>query len=162
LILVIIYASNFSRWRHFGNFNVTSTFFNGMLYFFNLSVIACRRFQRPIINDSYVSYFINGTLNNIKYDNFLRNNLGILLEDIQLNICRVMWYQHDRCSAHYGRRVTATLNEIFLNRWIECDGPISWLARSPSHNIARLLFIFIRGTLKIIYQEVPTTPKNMK
>jgi len=46
----------------------------------------------------------------IKYDNFIYNDLGILLEDVQLNIRRVMWYQYDGCAAHYGHRVTATLN----------------------------------------------------
>jgi len=34
--------------------------------------------------------------------NFIRNDFGILLEDVQLNIHRVMWYQHDGCPAHYG------------------------------------------------------------
>jgi len=44
-----------------------------------------------IIGDKLIEpYFINGTLNNIKYDNFIRNDLEILLEDVQLNICRVM------------------------------------------------------------------------
>jgi len=51
-----------------------------------------------IIGDKLIgSYFINGTLNSIiKYDNFIRNDLEILLEDVQLNIRRVMWYQHAR------------------------------------------------------------------
>jgi len=35
-------------------------------------------------------YFINGTLNSIKYNNFIRNDLGILLEDVQLNVHRIM------------------------------------------------------------------------
>jgi len=44
-----------------------------------------------IIGDKLIGlYFIDGTLNSIKYDNFIYNNLGILLEDVQLNICRVM------------------------------------------------------------------------
>jgi len=30
--------------------------------------------------------------NSIKYDNFMRNDFGILLEDVQSNIRRVMWY----------------------------------------------------------------------
>jgi len=57
-----------------------------------------------IIGDKLIGpYFINGRLNNIKYDNFIRNDLEILLEDVQLNICQVIWYQHDGCPAHYGR-----------------------------------------------------------
>jgi len=74
-------------------------------------------------------YFIK-TFNSIKYDNFIRNDLEILLENVQiLNIRRIMWYQHDGCPAYYGCRVT--LNEIFPNRWIGRGGPISWLAHSP-------------------------------
>jgi len=46
-----------------------------------------------------------------------------------LNIHRIMCYQHNGCSAHYKRRVTATFNEIFPNRWIERGGSISWPAR---------------------------------
>lgn len=44
------------------------------------------------IGDKIIGYFINGTLNSIKYDNFIfiRNDLGILLEDVQLNIHREM------------------------------------------------------------------------
>jgi len=44
-----------------------------------------------IIGDKLIGpYFINGTLNSIKYGDFLHNNLGILLEDVQLHICRVI------------------------------------------------------------------------
>jgi len=58
----------------------------------------------------------------------------------------------------YGRRVTATFNEIFPNRWIEHGGSISW----PSPDITSLDF-FLWGTLKnIVYQEVPTTLENIK
>jgi len=40
-----------------------------------------------IIGDKLIRpYFINGTLNSIKYDNFICNDFGILLEDVQLNI----------------------------------------------------------------------------
>jgi len=41
-----------------------------------------------IISDKLIGpYFINRTLNSIKYNNFIRNDLGILL-DVQLNIRR--------------------------------------------------------------------------
>jgi len=45
-----------------------------------------------------LTYHILSMKHLIKYDNFIRNNLGILLEDIQLNIRRIMWYQHDVCT----------------------------------------------------------------
>jgi len=87
----------------------------------------------------------------IKYDNFIRNNLGILLEDIQLNICRVMWYKHDGCPAHCGRRVTAT--QWNLSKSMDRTRA-DVVARSYTwHNTAQL---FLRETLKnIVYQEVP-------
>jgi len=69
-----------------------------------------------------------------------------------------MWYQHDGCPAHIGRRVTAKLNEIFPNQWIRRGKPISWPARSPDNTI----LLFLWGKLKnIIYQEVPKQ-ENMK
>lgn len=105
-------------------------------------------------------YFINGMLNNIKHDNFICNDFGIWLKDVQLNTCRIMWYQHDGCLVHYGHKVRTTLNEMFPNRWIRRSGPISWPARSPD---ITLLDYFLWGTLKIIvYQDRPTTSKNMK
>jgi len=69
-----------------------------------------------------------------------------------------MWYQQDGCPLHYGRRVTATLNKIFPNRWIGRGGSISWSACSPD-----ITPLDLWRTLKnIVYQEVLTTPKNMK
>jgi len=70
-------------------------------------------------------------------------DLRILLENVQLNIRRVMWYQHG-CSAHYGHKVRATLNETFL-RWTRWT---SFIASSPD---ITLDYFF---TLKnIVYQE---------
>jgi len=89
----------------------------------------------------------------------LYNDLGILLEDVQLNIHRIMWYQYDGCLAHYGHRITSTLNEIFSNRWIGRDRPISWPARSPD---ITPLDLFLWGTLKKHCISGSATPKNMK
>lgn len=59
------------------------------------------------------SYFLPHNLNAEDYENFLRGDLGDLLEDLSLNLLRDMWFQHDGCKS-IGR-----------------GGPLSWPARSP-------------------------------
>lgn len=46
-------------------------------------------------------YFIEGNLNGDKYLNFLRNELPLLLENVDLETRRSMWYQHDGAPAHF-------------------------------------------------------------
>ncbi|KZC05002.1 hypothetical protein WN55_04822 [Dufourea novaeangliae] len=68
-----------------------------------------------------------------------------------------MWLQHDGCPAHYARRVRDAPNP---NKWIGCGGLVSMPPRSL--DLTPLDF-FRWGTLKYaVYQEVPTTPENMK
>ncbi|KZC11339.1 hypothetical protein WN55_02574 [Dufourea novaeangliae] len=56
-----------------------------------------------------------------------------------------MWLQHNGCPAHYTRRVRNALKELYPNKWIGS------------------LDFFLWGALKnASYQEVPTTPENMK
>jgi len=50
----------------------------------------------------------------IKYDNIIRNDLGILLEGVQLNIRRVIWYQHDGCSVYYGVTQSNSYTQILV------------------------------------------------
>ncbi|KZC13902.1 hypothetical protein WN55_06252 [Dufourea novaeangliae] len=71
-----------------------------------------------------------------------------------------MWLQHDGCPAHYARRVRDALNELYPNKWIGRGGLVSWPLRSP--DLTPLVF-FLRGALKnAVYQEVPTTPENVR
>ncbi|KZC14388.1 hypothetical protein WN55_07009 [Dufourea novaeangliae] len=71
-----------------------------------------------------------------------------------------MWLQHDGCPAHYARRVRDALNELYPNQWIGRGALLSWPPRSP--DLTPLDF-FLWGALKnAVYQEVPTTPENMK
>ncbi|KZC15155.1 hypothetical protein WN55_07983 [Dufourea novaeangliae] len=67
-----------------------------------------------------------------------------------------MWLQHDRCPAHYTRKVKDALNELYPNKWIL----VSWLPRPP--DLTPLDF-FLWGALKnAVYKKLPTTPANMK
>ncbi|KZC07946.1 hypothetical protein WN55_09457 [Dufourea novaeangliae] len=71
-----------------------------------------------------------------------------------------MWLQHGGCSAHYARRVRDGLNELYPNKWIGRGGLVSRPPRSP--DLTPLDF-FLWGAMKnAVYQEIPTTPENMK
>ncbi|KZC07313.1 hypothetical protein WN55_07724, partial [Dufourea novaeangliae] len=56
--------------------------------------------------------------------------------------------------------VIDALNELYPNKWIGRGGLVSWPPRSL--DLTPLDF-FLWGALKnAVYQEVPTTPENMK
>jgi len=42
-----------------------------------------------------------------------------------------MYFQHDGAPPHYTIRVRELLNELFPNRWLGRDGPVTWPPRSP-------------------------------
>jgi hypothetical protein len=70
-----------------------------------------------------------------------------------------MWYQHDGCAAHNTTVARNVLNRVYPGRWIGRGGPRTWPASSP--DLTPLDFLW--GTLKgIVYQDVPTTPENMR
>ncbi|EZA48045.1 hypothetical protein X777_14421, partial [Ooceraea biroi] len=76
-------------------------------------------------------YFIEETLNSEVYLHFLRNELPILLENVDLDTRQRLWYQHDGAPPHYAHQVRAYLNHAFSNRWIGRNEPILWPPRSP-------------------------------
>lgn len=85
-------------------------------------------------------------LNSANYLNFLRNELYDLLEDVDLETRRTMWFQHDGCPAHFGLDVRNWLNNEYPNRWIgRGSNVLAWPARSP--DLTPLDF-FLWGTLK--------------
>jgi hypothetical protein len=59
------------------------------------------------------------------YDEFLRNELPGLLEDIPLMVRSEMYYQHDGAPPHFSRHVREYLNESFPNRWLGRGGPVA-------------------------------------
>lgn len=104
-------------------------------------------------------YFIEGTLTGVKYHDFLRDDLPVLLEDLPLEDRQVMWYQHDGCPAHYSRIAREMLDDQFPNRWIGRGSRVNWPARSP--DLTPLDF-FLWGFLKDrVYQQRPTTRQDM-
>lgn len=106
-------------------------------------------------------YFINGTLNGIKYRQFLRCTLPELMEDLPLDLRQIIWFQHDGCPAHNAMVVRNELNQQFPNRWIGRGSPVQrFPARSP--DLTPMDF-FLWGYVKnIVYQQVPTTVDDMK
>lgn len=76
-------------------------------------------------------YILPNNLNGEHYENFLRNDLTDLLDDLPLSLIRDMWYQHDGCPAHYRRSVREWLDIITPINGLEEVGPIPWPARSP-------------------------------
>lgn len=104
-------------------------------------------------------YFIDGTLNGIKYRNFLEHELPPLLEDVALPIRQIMWFQHDGCPAHYSATAREVLNRDFNGRWIGRGGPVNWPARSPDLTSPDF---FLWGYLKDkVFQQAPTTREYM-
>jgi len=59
------------------------------------------------------------------YNDFLQNTLPQFLEDVDLATRQRLWMQQDGASPHYARNVRSTLNQMFPNRWIGRDGPVS-------------------------------------
>ena len=70
-------------------------------------------------------------LNGAMYLNFLQNTLPELLENIPLQLRACMWYQDDGAPAHFDRMARAYLADIFRQRVIGRECPVSWPARSP-------------------------------
>lgn len=114
-----------------------------------------------IINGQIIGpYFFEGTLTAVRYLDFLQNDLPILLENLDLDTRRRMWFQQDGAPAHWARVVRNHLNEAFGRRWIGRDGPTRWPPRSPDLTSSDF---FLWGYLKdVVYRQVPTTRENMK
>lgn len=85
-----------------------------------------------IIDNNLIGpHFLPQNLNGESYENFLRNDLASLLEDVPLETRRLMIYQHDGCPAHFRLTVRQWLDENYPRRWIGRGGPIPWPARCP-------------------------------
>ncbi|CAH0560519.1 unnamed protein product [Brassicogethes aeneus] len=106
-----------------------------------------------------IGYFIDGTLNGIKYRNFLEHELPPLLEDVALPIRQIMWFQHDGCPAHYSAKAREVLNRDFNGRWIGRGGPVNWPARSP--DLTSPDFFLWGYLIDKVFQQAPTTREYM-
>lgn len=97
-------------------------------------------------------------LNSENYLNFLRNDLNLLLEDIDLQTRITMWFQHDGAPPHFGRAVRDWLNRAYPDRWIgRGSDSIAWPARSP--DLTPLDFFFW-GALKDKVYAIPINSRE--
>lgn len=105
-------------------------------------------------------YFFDGPLNGQMYLHFLRYELPLLLEDINLDTRHAMWLQHDGAPPHVYRPVRIFLNMWREESWIGRGAPLGWPARSPDLTPCDF---FLWGYVKQeVYVEAPTTRENMK
>lgn len=76
--------------------------------------------------------FYEGTLNGLRYLNFLQDELPQLMEDVPLDIRRSMIIQQDGAPPHNARIVTQYLEDAYFTRWVgtRSEG-VKWPARSP-------------------------------
>ncbi|CAH2086623.1 unnamed protein product [Euphydryas editha] len=109
-----------------------------------------------IVDDCLIGpHFLPNMLNSENYENFLREELYSLLEDVPLQTRQKMIYQHDGCPAHFRRSVRQWLDESFPNRWIGRGGPIPWPARCP--DITPVDF-YVWGHMKALVYDNLTGP----
>ncbi|XP_066601289.1 uncharacterized protein [Prorops nasuta] len=95
-------------------------------------------------------YFLPPRLNGEVYADFLREQLGVLLEDVPLHVWNNLIFQHDGAPPHYRLNVRSTLNDMFPERWMGRGGPITWPARSPDLNP---LDFFLWGHVKALVED---------
>lgn len=106
-----------------------------------------------ILGDHLIGpYLLPDRLTGQYYYNFLREILPDLLQDVDPNLRRSMWFQHDGAPAHFCREVRELLNDTYPNHWIGRGGPIAWPPRSP--DLTSLDF-FLWGHLKSLVYETP-------
>lgn len=70
-------------------------------------------------------------LNRFNYLDFLQNDFPGLMEDVDLERRRNIYFQQDGAPPHFGRNVRQYLNNNYGNHWIGRAGPIAWPPRSP-------------------------------
>ena len=107
-----------------------------------------------IVSDNLIGpYFIPKPMNCEEFIVFLQEVLPQLLENVPLNIRRLMWYQLDVClpCIRY-REGRQALDETFPNRWIGKGGPVAWPARSSD---LMPLNYFLWGAMKNLVYETP-------
>jgi len=78
-----------------------------------------------VLGNRLIGPFVFGNnLTGYVYEELVRNELKVLLEDIPLMGGRQMYFKHNGAPPHYTRHVRDCLNESFPNRWLGRGGPI--------------------------------------
>lgn len=113
-----------------------------------------------IVNGYLVGpYFFRGNVRSADYLHLLREEIPILLEDVDLYTRMRMYFQQDGAPPHFAIDVRNYLNEMYPQRWIGRGGPIRWPARSPDLTAPDF---YLWGFLKnAVYRERPTTKADM-
>lgn len=112
-----------------------------------------------IIDDKILGPFvINGNLTGRIYEQFLKNDLPVLLEDIPLQKRLQVIFQHDGATPHFSLLARNHLNANFVN-WIGRGGPVNWPPRSPDFSP---LDYFLWGHMKTkVYQHKVDTKEEL-
>lgn len=85
-----------------------------------------------VVNNYLIGpHFLPNNLKGGHYEEFLRNELGPLLEDVKLETKRRMVFLHDACPADYRITVRQWMDTSFPKRWIGRGRPIPCPARFP-------------------------------
>lgn len=105
-------------------------------------------------------YFFDEHLTGQVYLNFLREELPILLENVNLSLRTSFFLQHDGAPPHYHADVRRYLDNWKGNNWIGRGGPIEWPARSP--DLTPLDFFLWGHVEQEVYKNIPTTRDDMK
>ena len=113
-----------------------------------------------IINGYLIGpYFFDQNVNQNSYLALLRDQLPELLEDVDLETRRRMWFQQDGAGPHFARSVRTFLNENYNGRWIGRGGPINWPSNSPDMTSPDFyLWSYLKN---ICYAQQPTTRNDM-
>lgn len=113
-----------------------------------------------IVNGHLIGpYFFDQNLNGQIFLEFLRNQLPVLLEDVELRTRMRVWIQLDGAPAHNSRQVREYLNNRYHDNWIGLHGPVLWPARSPDLTSPDF---YLWGFLKnLVFASKPTTREDM-
>lgn len=114
-----------------------------------------------IVNGHFIGpYFFEENVNQHTYLRLIRDELPGLMEDVDLQTRRRMWFQQDGAAPHFARIVRAFLNEHYNNRWIGREGPVNWPACSPDLTSPDF---YLWGYLKnTVFEQRPTTRADMQ
>ncbi|EFN72522.1 Transposable element Tc3 transposase, partial [Camponotus floridanus] len=114
-----------------------------------------------IVNGYLVGpYFFEQNVDRNSYLELIRDRLPVLLEDVDLETRRRMWFQQDGAAPHFAHIVRNFLNENYNGRWIGREGPVNWPPNSPDLTSPDF---YLWGFLKNqVFQQRPTDVADMQ
>lgn len=97
-------------------------------------------------------FFLPARLTGQVYQEFLENELPVMLEDVPIQLRQQMFFLHDGAPAHFSLVARQYLDITYPNRWIGRGGIHPWPPRSPDLNP---LDFFLWGHLKSLVYRNP-------